>query len=126
MEAHDGFGDPPGSSADLGLALDALSQGHLATELDLCPCCDSRLVQPLDWAPTEDGRWRVERRCPECSWSGAGVYGQETVDNYDDTLDAGTERVVMDLRLAVRANMLERMDAFIDAINDDRILPEDF
>lgn len=123
MEARDAYGDIP---SEAGLALDALAQGELEVELDTCPCCRSRFVQPLDWAPTEDRRWRVERRCPECSWTGAGIYGQDVVDHYDEVLDAGTERLVMDLRLTTRANMLERMNAFIDALHCDRILPEDF
>ncbi|UJA21729.1 hypothetical protein HJD18_16920 [Thermoleophilia bacterium SCSIO 60948] len=123
MEARDAFGDIP---TEAGMALDALGQGTLDLELDECPCCRSRFVQPLDWAPVEDGRWRVERHCPECEWSGVGVYDQDVVDHYDDVLDAGTERLVMDLRLTVRANMLERMNGFIEALYADRILPEDF
>ena len=36
--------------------------------------CDSRLVYPVDWAPAESGRWRVDLRCPDCEWTGGGVY----------------------------------------------------
>ena len=41
-------------------------------DLLACPCCDSRLVQPLEARRRLDGDWEVARRCPECQWRGSG------------------------------------------------------
>ena len=44
-----------------------------ATDLHVCPRCDSCLVQPTCWEQAGDRtHWRVWRRCPECEWSCAG------------------------------------------------------
>ncbi len=96
------------------------------TELEACPNCASRLVQPLDWGPAGKRRWRLARRCPECEWRGTAVHAQEEVDRYDEILDRATERLVGELRTKVRANMSERIDAFVGALGSDAILPEDF
>jgi hypothetical protein len=95
-------------------------------ELHVCPRCNSALVYPRTWAPVAPRRWQVELRCPECEWSGSGIYAQSVVDRLDRALDAGTESVLEDLHLLVRANLEERAEAFIAALRADEILPEDF
>lgn len=95
-------------------------------DLHICPSCASTLVHPVDWAPAAGRRWRVDLRCPECWWTGAGVYTQKVVDRFDETLDKGTEAVLEDLNLLARANMEEHVETFVAAIWADRILPEDF
>jgi predicted RNA-binding Zn-ribbon protein involved in translation (DUF1610 family) len=94
--------------------------------LHVCPACASELVYPVDWAPADNRRWSVDLRCPDCEWSGGGVYTQEIVDRFDDELDQGTERLLGDLNLLARANMEEQVNNFIDALQADLILPEDF
>jgi hypothetical protein len=95
-------------------------------ELHVCPRCNSALVYPTDWTPVAARRWQVELRCPDCEWSGCGIYAQSVVDRLDQALDAGTESVLKDLHLLARANMEERADAFIAALHSDQVLPEDF
>ena len=95
-------------------------------DLHVCPEFGSDLVYPTDWAPASDRMWRVALRCPECEWNGGGRYSQEMVDRLDEALDGGTEAVLEDLNILVRANMEDQIDRFVTALNGDLILPEDF
>jgi hypothetical protein len=94
--------------------------------LHICPTCDSRLVFPVDWAPADKRRWRVDLRCPDCEWTGGGVYAQEIVDEFDEELDRGTEQLLGDLTALSRTNMEDEVDRFISALRSGWILPEDF
>jgi hypothetical protein len=96
------------------------------TDLHICPRCDSELVQPEQWSPLDSKRWRVELRCPECRWLGGGAYEQHVLDRYDEILDAGVMTLMADLERLERANMEEDMHRFLEAIESNRILPEDF
>jgi predicted RNA-binding Zn-ribbon protein involved in translation (DUF1610 family) len=95
-------------------------------DLHVCPECGSDLVYPTDWAPASDRQWQVALRCPECEWNGGGRYSQDIVDRLDEALDHGTEAVLDDLNILVRANMEDQIDRFVAALNGDQILPEDF
>lgn len=97
-----------------------------AKALHVCPTCDSELVYPVDWAPAERNQWRVDLYCPDCTWSGGGVFSQALVDRFDDELDRGTEELLDDLRLLSRANMEEQIERFAAALQADQVLPEDF
>lgn len=95
-------------------------------DLHICPCCDSDLVYPVDWAPIDGRRWDVELRCPDCEWRGSGTFGQAVVDRFDEVLDAGTSRLLDDLKLLTQANMNEQIELFVAALSAGNILPEDF
>jgi predicted RNA-binding Zn-ribbon protein involved in translation (DUF1610 family) len=95
-------------------------------ELHRCPECGSDLVYPTDWAPASNRHWHVALRCPECEWNGGGRYTQEMVDGLDEALDRGTEAVLEDLNILVRANMEDQIECFVAALDGDQILPEDF
>jgi hypothetical protein len=97
-----------------------------AEELHVCPACASTLVYPLEWAPVDMRRWRVELRCPDCEWTKAGLYEQEILDRFDQVLDAATDSLVVDLRRLQRANMEDELERFNMALGQDLILPEDF
>jgi hypothetical protein len=68
----------------------------------------------------------VTLRCPNCEWTGTGVFEQEVVERFDEQLDRGTEALVRDLKRLVQANMEEQIDRFVDALQAGLILPEDF
>jgi hypothetical protein len=95
-------------------------------ELHICPECSSRLVHPTDWEPAGRARWRVDLRCPECEWFGSEVHDQKVMDAFDEILDDGTEGLLDDLSELSRAIMEEEVDRFIDALDRDLILAEDF
>ena len=99
---------------------------HRRGDLHICPECGSDLVYPTDWAPASERKWHVALRCPECEWNGGGSYSQEVVDRLDEALDRGTEAVLDDLNVLVRANMEDQINRFVNALNGDQILPEDF
>ena len=99
-----------------------------ATDPDLCRCgsCDSMLVQPLDWALVGRSHWRVTLGCPNCGWTGTGVFAQETVDRYDRELDRGTRKLTSILNRVSRACMQAEVDRFVHALEHDLIVPFDF
>jgi hypothetical protein len=94
--------------------------------LHVCPDCDAGLVHPTDWSEAGKDHWRVAMRCPNCEWSGSGVFSQELVDLFDEQLDEGTDALVRDLKRLTRANMEDEIEWFVSALQADAILPEDF
>jgi uncharacterized protein with PIN domain len=97
-----------------------------APELHICPECASDLVYPVAWEEADRSRWEVSLRCPNCEWSVTGVFEEDAIQRFDDTLDRGTEALVTDLRQLTRANMEEDVERFVDAITAGHVLPEDF
>jgi hypothetical protein len=95
-------------------------------ELHVCPECDAELVYPIHWEEAGPESWRVELRCPNCEWSGVGVFPQNLVDDFDERLDEGTEQLVSDLKQLMHANMSEEIERFVVALDAEALLPEDF
>jgi uncharacterized protein with PIN domain len=104
----------------------ATSTRRRRDDLHVCPSCNSELVYPTDWAPASNRHWHVALRCPECEWNGGGSYSQDVVDRLDEALERGTESVLEDLNVLVRANMEDQIERFVSALRADPILPEDF
>ncbi len=80
----------------------------------------------MAWEEADESRWEVSLRCPNCEWTITGVFGEDAIQRFDDTLDRGTEALVADLRQLTRANMEEDVERFIAAISAGHVLPEDF
>ena len=95
-------------------------------DLHVCPDCESDLVYPVAWEEADRSRWEVSLRCPNCEWSTTGVFEEDAIQRFDDTLDRGTEALVSDLRQLTRANMEEDVERFVTAITAGHVLPEDF
>ena len=96
------------------------------TELHICPDCSSDLVYPIDWEEADNSSWKVSLRCPNCEWEATGIFSQDVVDDFDERLDEGTEQVVFDLKQLMHANMSEEIDRFVEALDAEALLPEDF
>ena len=95
---------------------------------DLCRCggCGSMLVQPIDWALIGRSHWRVMLRCPNCEWTGTGVFSQQAVDRYDRDLDRGTRALTKTLGRVSRACMEAEIEHFAQALATNLIMPFDF
>ena len=94
--------------------------------IELCPECGSDRVHPLDWREVEDMRWELDVRCPDCRWTGSGVYEQPEVERYDDVLLAAAGDLTEELDRVTRANMAEHLERFRAALDADAITPFDF
>jgi hypothetical protein len=94
--------------------------------LHVCPACASALVFPTDWEQVGDGEWDLILRCPNCEWTGQGVFSQQAVEQLDVELDTGTQVLVRDLRQLVHANMEDEIDRFAAALHAGHIWPMDF
>ena len=95
-------------------------------DLHICESCSSNLVYPLDWDEAGPRHWEVTLRCPNCEWSGTGVFEQTIVERFDEVLDRGTEALVRDLKRMMHANMEDEIERFVTALDADHILPDDF
>lgn len=95
-------------------------------ELHVCGSCASELVYPVEWDESGPLHWEVVLRCPNCEWSGTGVFTQESVERFDEELDRGTECLVRDLKRLMTANMEDEIERFVTALEGNHVLPEDF
>jgi hypothetical protein len=95
-------------------------------ELHICLDCDSELVYPIEWEESGAENWSVLLHCPNCDVFREGVFGQDTVEAFDEELDRGADLLAGDYRRLMRANMAEEIERFVGALEADAILPEDF
>ncbi len=110
-------------------ALDAIERPGLTeigADLHVCGTCASDLVYPVEWDEAGASHWEVTLRCPNCEWSGTGVFEQNTVERFDEELDRGTEALVRDLKRMMHANMEDEIERFVLALDGDHIVPDDF
>jgi hypothetical protein len=97
-----------------------------ARHLHICPMCASELVQPVAWSEESDARWQLTLECPNCSWIEHGIFDRSQVEELEDKLDEGLSEMIADLQRLSQANMAEDIDRFVDALERDLVLPEDF
>ncbi len=95
-------------------------------DLHRCGGCGSELVQPVDWAPTSRSYWSVTLRCPNCEWSGTGVFEQDVVDRYDEELNRGETLLTGELERLSLENMASSVERFVAALKAGHIFPSDF
>jgi hypothetical protein len=109
-------------------ALDAVSPGaaEVGEDLHICGTCNCDLVYPVEWDEAGATHWEVTLRCPNCEWSGTGIFSQDVVERFDEELDRGTEQLVRDLKRMMHANMEDEIERFVHALEGDHILPDDF
>jgi hypothetical protein len=110
-------------------ALDAIQRPGLdevGQDLHVCGTCGSDLVYPVEWDEAGATHWEVTLRCPNCEWTGTGVFEQSVVERFDEELDRGTEQLVRDLKRMMHANMEDQIERFVLALEADHILPDDF
>lgn len=114
---------PSGKTIEV-VSFDDLSPSGV--DLHICFDCSSDLVYPIAWQETERRSWEVLLRCPNCEWHVSGIFEDEAIRRFDETLDRGTEALVADLRTLARANMEEDVERFAAALLAGHVLPEDF
>lgn len=95
-------------------------------EVASCESCSCELVYPIAWDRGNAGPWRVTLRCPNCEEVRPGMVAEGLIDELDGWLERGVASLVCDLRELTFANMTSEIDAFVEALGLDQILPEDF
>lgn len=122
--------DNPGAECvSVDIHLDGAATAVATVEdrpLHCCPRCEGELVYPIWWEETDDERWTVERRCPDCEWRHVGQFDQDIVDQFDDALTEGTEATLRVLREMAHTNMSEDVELLAEAIATGLIQPIDF
>jgi hypothetical protein len=95
-------------------------------ELHRCGGCGCQFVQPVDWSAVSKSFWSVTLECPNCRWSGTGVFGQQVVDRFDEELNRGSAVLAEQARQLSLENMADSIERFVAALRDDQIVPGDF
>ena len=95
-------------------------------DVSVCNHCECDMVYPIDWEQADGSFWRVTLRCPNCEEVSPGVMDEELIERFDCLLDRGTDSLVRDLRNLTYANMATEINAFVGALGEGHILPEDF
>lgn len=97
--------------------------------------CGSRLIYRVAWEDlpkkiesddTEERRYRIECRCPECEMFVVVDAPQSELEIFNDQINDGAEGLMIALRKLARSNMEYFVETFSRYVNDDHILPEDF
>jgi hypothetical protein len=124
------FYDDENESTEAAEVADQVEQTLVSPSRDsglhICPGCGSGLVYPVRWEERAGGRWQIERRCPDCEWHDDAAFDHEVVEAFDDVLNQGREALLAGFRTLSRANMADDVERFIQAIQEDQILPMDF
>jgi hypothetical protein len=94
--------------------------------LHICPDCSSSLVQPVYWSEASEDHWELLLSCPNCEWNAEGIYSQAEVEELEDRLEEGLADMLGDLQRLAQANMADEIDRFVQALDANLILPEDF
>lgn len=95
-------------------------------DLQHCGSCHGDVVQPVEWFALGKSYWQVTLHCPNCGWSGTGVFPQAVLQRFDRQLDQATEFLVGELDRIGLENMAEEIARFAQALAEDHILPADF
>jgi hypothetical protein len=71
------------------------SRAASTQDLTVCEACACALMQPLDEQPLEqDGLFQSIRRCPNCETVASAIASYADMEQYDDSMDAGSYTLV--------------------------------
>lgn len=96
--------------------------------LHICASCGRDNVYPLDGTieEIEKKTWRMTNHCPDCDMTHAVVATQAECDMFDDHLENAKDALEHCHKRWVATNMADEIDRFVQALEADAILPEDF
>jgi hypothetical protein len=95
-------------------------------ELNECPHCRSRYVQPTEWKVLPSGRVSLALRCPDCLTWMSGTFAAERVRALDRTLVDGRRELRTLYARIVRENMYRELQALRMALELDLVGADDF
>jgi hypothetical protein len=94
--------------------------------LQVCACCRSDFVVPVDWEEADDMHWWIRLRCGECGHVREVTVEDDVAQRFDRALEAS----MVALRVAVasidRKAMEHELDTLIGALAYDLINASDF
>lgn len=101
---------------------------RVTENLHVCGSCRRPFVVPEAIAEVlADGeQYLVELRCADCGWVHIGAYPAAALEALDRELDRAQAEIEGALAVCELVEALEQADRFVEALNADLILPEDF
>ena len=95
--------------------------------LHICDACDRDFIVPVSVVDLIDhDRCIVELTCTNCGTTSLGVHDDRSLMELDRHLDRAQAQMSLALEAMTLAGELERIDRFVEALQADQILPEDF
>ena len=79
-------------------------QSAVASEIHSCGTCGCSMVQPLERERIGSSYWQILLRCPECEWSGTGVFTDAEAAVYDLEFERGMAQMLTDLQALTAPN----------------------
>src|SRR4051812_2654096 len=96
-------------------------------QLTRCRDCKLESVIPIeDECEERFGGWNLTVICTVCREVRKLSVTQLQAEEFDEALDKQSREVVRAIRRFERANMQDDIERFVNALNIDAILPEDF
>jgi hypothetical protein len=91
-----------------------------------CAFCGSHLVHPTAECQIQSSLWEVELRCPECEGLRVCYCTHAELEHLDRELDRVTAEMKKELRRLEAAHMEEWVARFVNALDVDLIVADDF
>ena len=93
----------------------------------LCRVCSRPFLVPVSIVPlASQPGYVVELRCNNCEDATVTLLDEDQMEHLDRELDRQTGRIRHALAELQLADQLDEIDRFVDALEHDLILPEDF
>ena len=83
-------------------------------------------MEPIAVRRFDSRWWHVERRCPECQWTGADLVTESAVAHLEEQLQAARDALTGLLQAMQHSEMECEVERFAHALALDQVLPEDF
>lgn len=105
---------------------EAVQPASTVEHLEVCPACDSHLVQPVAWSEAADEQWEIHLRCPSCDEERTGVWPRDVVERFDVALNHASDQVIDDIQRISADRMEAWAQTFTAALQAGAIFPDDF
>jgi hypothetical protein len=94
--------------------------------LIVCAVCGASVVNPVDWAETDETHWWVRLRCGACAWAREAIITDVEAKHFERDLDRGLGEIARVADRLDRERMVREAESFITALRRDLIDPADF
>lgn len=88
--------------------------------------CGSNLVHPVLWQTISPTESKICLRCPECETYSVGNFSAEAAEDLNWEMEDRSDDLLRWTRRAMHERFEEEIDTFVEALEDDHVLPEDF
>lgn len=92
----------------------------------MCPGCTQQFLYAQSALEVDEVHYAISFGCANCDWTGAGIFGDEELERFDEVLDSFTADMVSLLKALTNYNREQEIEAFVKALAHDAIDADDF